>query len=96
MPRAVPFRSQGPDTGNGDRLALAQVQEMKQAKLIERDLPERKSSGAGPRDVPKLPLSRFDERRGPVLLDVVRLLEQCFEHNVSPRCGRPHRVRQVR
>ena len=39
MPRAIPFRGYGLDLGNGDLLALAQVQNMKQANLIERDLP---------------------------------------------------------
>ena len=39
MPRAIPFRSYGLDLGNGDLLALVQVQNLKQANLIERNLP---------------------------------------------------------
>ena len=39
MPRAIPFRGHDLDLGDGDRLALAQVEELKQANLIERDVP---------------------------------------------------------
>ena len=61
--------SYGLDLGNGDLPALAQVQNMKQANLIERDFPQRKSSGAGLCEVLKVSLSGFDERRGPVSLE---------------------------
>ena len=43
--RSVSRDSSGPDLGNGDHFILAQVQHMKQANLIARDLLERKSSG---------------------------------------------------
>ncbi|MCY4589240.1 MAG: hypothetical protein OXE86_01470 [Alphaproteobacteria bacterium] len=95
VPRAIPFRSHGLDLGNSDFLALAQVQELKQANLIEGDLPQREPTGASLCEMPKVSLSGFDERRGPISLYVVGLCEQFFEHDVSPRCGRPHRVRQV-
>ena len=72
MPRAIPFRSYGLDLGDSDLPALAQVQKMKQANLIERDLPQRKSTGTGLCEVPKVSLSGFDERRSPVSLDCVR------------------------
>lgn len=39
VPRAIPFRGHGLDLRDGDRLALAQVQELKQPNLIECDLP---------------------------------------------------------
>ena len=86
MPRAIPFRSYGLDLGDSDLPALAQVQKMKQANLIERDLPQRKSTGTGLCEVPKVSLSGFDERRSPVSLDCVRVFEQFFEHDVPPRC----------
>ena len=70
-PRAVPFRGCGLDPGNGDLPALAQVQNMKQANLILRDLSQRKSSGTGLCEVPKVSLSRFDQRRSPVPLDML-------------------------
>ena len=95
MPRAIPFRSRGLDLGNGDHLAVAQVQELEQANLIERDLPQRKPTGTSLREVPKVSLSGLGERRDSVFLDVVGLCEQFFEHDVSPRCGRPHRDRQA-
>ena len=38
-PLTIPFRSYGLDLGDSDLLALAQVQKMKQANLIERHLP---------------------------------------------------------
>ena len=92
MPRAIPFRSYGLDLGDSDLPALAQVQKMKQANLIERGLPQRKSTGTGLCEVPKVSLSRFDEWRGLVSPDCAGLCEQFFEHGVSPRCGSHNRA----